>query len=318
MNNANEFRIPEFTMLVGLPASGKTALANQMKGGYTKVHSSDELRQELYGDVNDQTHNQELFVELHRRIKQDLIDGYDVIYDAANINKKRRIAFLQELKNIICRKRCIVVMTPYERCVELNNLRDRKVPESVIRNMLLNWQPPDYSEGWDSIEIHFNMNKDEDIRRWSFPTLFEGDCGIDNFPQENSHHSLTLGEHCRKANRYLRNKYPDKIYIQHAALLHDIGKIETKTYLNSKGENDGDCHYYQHHCVGAYNSMFYLYYYGFSSNLIIYISNLIYYHMHPYISWKSSEKAKMNDRKLLGDEMFNDILLLHEADIAAH
>ena len=40
--------------------------------------------------------------------------------------------------------------------------------------------------------------------------------------------------------------------------------------------------------------------------------------MHPYMSWKSSEKAKMKDWMLLGDEMFNDILLLHEADVAAH
>lgn len=308
---------PVFTMLVGIPGSGKTFYAENMGSGAI-IHSSNKLRFELYGDENDREHNEELFIELHRRIREDLKNGNDVVYDATNVNKKRRIAFLREMTNITCRKCCVVVMTPYERCVELNRLRDRMVPELIIRNMLLNWQPPDYSEGWDSIEIYYNMDKDGDIRRWSFPVLFEGDCGIDNFPQENSHHSLTLGEHCRKANRYLKNKYPDKIDIQFAALLHDIGKIETKSYLNAKGENDGECHYYQHHCVSAYNSMFYFHYYNFPTWQIIYISNLIYYHMHPYMSWKSSEKAKMKDWMLLGDEMFNDILLLHEADVAAH
>ena len=56
----------------------------------------------------------------------------------------------------------------------------------------------------------------------------------------------------------------------------------------------------------------------YSPKDIIYVSNLIYYHMHPYMSWKQSEKAKERDRKLLGDEMFNDVLRLHEADVAAH
>ena len=48
------------------------------------------------------------------------------------------------------------------------------------------------------------------------------------------------------------------------------------------------------------------------------VTNMIYYHMHPYLAWKQSEKAKERDKKLLGEKMFNDIMLLHEADLAAH
>ena len=50
-----------------------------------------------------------------------------------------------------------------------------------------------------------------------------------------------------------------------AALLHDQGKIMTKSRINSKGEDDGNCHYYQHHCVGAYNSIFYTINAGFEN-----------------------------------------------------
>ena len=40
--------------------------------------------------------------------------------------------------------------------------------------------------------------------------------------------------------------------------------------------------------------------------------------MHPYIAWKDSEKAKNRYQKLLGEELFDEIMILHEADVAAH
>lgn len=311
---------PIFTMLIGLPGSGKSTVAEQLdfKSGKPKIHSSDNLREELYGNADTQEHNEELFVELHRRIKDDLRKGIDVVYDATNINKKRRTAFLRELTNIPCKRICIMVMTPYERCVELNKSRKRNVPEEVIERMIKNWQPADYSEGWDDIAVVFNMDKDEDSSNWGLRTLFDGDCGIDNFNQENSHHKLTLGEHCRKAADYILEKSPNDTRLQMAALLHDQGKIMTKSRLNSKGENDGDCHYYQHHCVGAYNSMFYTANAGFSIEDVIYIANLIYYHMHPYLSWNQSKSVERRTRIQIGEKMFDDIMLLHEADVYAH
>ena len=106
-----------------------------------------------------------------------------------------------------------------------------------------------------------------------------------------------------------------------AALLHDVGKLDTKTKFNSRGVEDGEYHYYNHNCAGSYSSMFY-----FNNIETVWnkpcpmsdVTNYIYYHMHPYLAWKQSERAKERDRKLLGDKMFNDIMLLHEADLAAH
>lgn len=313
-------KVPILMMMIGLPGSGKSSIAENMMFESEKpiIHSSDKLREELYGNEDDQTNNEDLFVELHRRIKEDLRKGFNVIYDATNINKKRRIAFLRELTNIHCKHSCLMVMTPYERCIELNKSRKRNVPEEVIERMIKNWQPADYSEGWDDIAVVFNMGKDEDSSNWELKTLFNGDCGIDNFNQENSHHKLTLGEHCRKAADYILEKAPNDTRLQMAALLHDQGKIMTKSRLNSKGEDDGDCHYYQHHCVGAYNSMFYTANAGFSIEDVIYIANLIYYHMHPYLSWKQSKSVERRTRIQIGEKMFDDILLLHEADVYAH
>lgn len=313
-------KIPILTMMVGLPGAGKSTAVESIDYGNGKpiIHSSDKLREELYGDVDNQENNGDLFNELHRRIKEDLKAGRDVIYDATNLSKKRRRAFLRELTNIKCEHVCIVILTPLERCIEQNLKRDRVVPEEVIIKMIKNFQPPEYSEGWDRIILSFNKDKDEPLHRWDLDTLFKGDCGIDNFPQDNKHHKLTLGMHCREAMEYVETEKPNDSRLAIAALLHDEGKILTKSKLNSKGEDDGDCHYYQHHCVGAYDSFFYTLELGFSEEDMIYIANLIYYHMHPYNEWKQSESVMRRHRIQFGEEFYNDLMILHEADLFAH
>ena len=50
----------------------------------------------------------------------------------------------------------------------------------------------------------------------------------------------------------------------------------------------------------------------------LYVAQLIQWHMRPYLAWDVSEKAKQKDRKLLGEHLFNDICLLHAADVSAH
>lgn len=308
-------KYPTLYMMIGLPASGKSYLAEQIKD--STIYSSDKLREELYGDVENQEYNTKLFVELHRRIKNNLRDGNNTVYDATSISKKRRVAFLRELVNIPCKKVAVCMMTTYETCLKRNKIRDRNVPEEVIKRMYMNWCPPDYSEGFDEIALIYTNGYED----YTFENLFFGKTSLDEFNQENSHHSLTLGKHCRAAEKYLRenstNAMPNKD-LRIAALLHDCGKPFCKTKLNSKGEEDTNYHYYQHHCCGAYDSLFYTESMKLQTDTQIKIANLIYYHMHPYLSWKQSDKAKRKDIALIGEEMYEDIMLLHEADVVAH
>lgn len=67
-----------------------------------------------------------------------------------------------------------------------------------------------------------------------------------------------------------------------------------------------------------YLSMFFTDCMGLGTWWQLYIANLIYYHMHPYMSWKQSEKSMMKDRRRIGETMYQDIMRLHEADLAAH
>ena len=110
--------------MVGLPGSGKSTYAKTLTldGKPYIIHSSDKLREELYGDAAIQGDNNKLFAELHKRIKEDLRHGENVVYDATNIKKKNRIAFLRELEDIPCHKDCIVMATEYKACVYNKNV----------------------------------------------------------------------------------------------------------------------------------------------------------------------------------------------------
>lgn len=314
-------------MIVGLPGSGKSTYAETITIDGVKpiIHSSDKLREELYGNAAIQGDNNKLFAELHKRIKNDLRQGKNVIYDATNIKKKNRIAFLKELKDIPCYKDCIVMATEYRACEYNNAHRERKVPSEVIRRMYLNYQPPHESEGFREIIYIFTyLNSDKKLvsnqpnDRYTLSNFFNV---ANEFDQENHHHSLTLGKHCAKAGEYIQNHNPNDFWLLIAALIHDVGKLYTKTRLNSRGIDDGNAHYFNHNCAGSYTAMFIL------SNIekiwgkpcpMSDVTNMIYYHMHPYLAWKQSDKAKERDKRLLGDKMFNDIMLLHEADLSAH
>lgn len=184
--------------LMGIPGSGKTKIAEDIRcpwGNEIITYSSDKLREELFGDVNDQSHNTELFTELHRRVKKNLSEGINVIYDATNLNKKKRRSFLKELSGIDCVRICAPVMAPIEQCIAQNNWRYRTVPMDVIDRMYKNWQPPGYEEGWDVIQPVYNYgNSDGKLpSKYNLETLFSGENGIDRYEQHNSHHTLTLG-----------------------------------------------------------------------------------------------------------------------------
>lgn len=306
--------IPILFMMIGLPASGKSYVAEQIKDENTIVHSSDEIRKELFGDENSQENNQRVFDTLHKRIKGDLSAGKNVVFDATNVSKKRRISFLEYLNNISCYKVAVCVMTPYTNCILRNLQRGRVVPGEVMTKMYKLWTPPYYHEGFDDLiivdnsttKIHLTVNE-----------LFEGTDGLDSFNQHNEHHSLSLGKHCKTTATYNREKFPYSILLYYASLFHDIGKAYTQSKCNSKGIEDGNYHYYSHQNVGAYEALFYMPELHIGDSGALYISNLIYYHMHPYLSWAQSPKALARDRARLGEVMYNDILRLHQADVSA-
>lgn len=306
-------------MMIGLPGSGKSYHASTMEAS---VVSSDAIRAELFGDVNDQDHNNEVFNEVHRRIDNYLKQGVDTVYDATNLSRKRRRAFLKTLPKDT-ETYAIVMCTEYDLCLKNNRNWDRFVPEEVIKRMYKHITIPTYAidEGFD--HISYFRHPDNNVTDIDYFTKCVG------FDQDNPNHTLTLAEHMEKAYNIVHEKAEKSNLDLHmrsllykATLFHDIGKPVCKTYKKFSGVIDTHAHYYNHAEVGAYMMLC-------ARELIparslvrnnaqfvdrITVATLIQNHMRffdnnfeidEFVSKTSPETGEM-------------LMMLHEADVAAH
>lgn len=302
-----------FTMLIGLPGCGKSTWA---KNCQAVIVSSDTLRQELYGDENDQTDPDRIFNEARKRIIMALNAGKDAVLDATNINRKQRMRFIKDIKSqmrktVDLKVAAVWVCVPYHECLSRNANRERNVPEYVIKKMYLNFCPPGYEEGFDEIKLHFAESYYEDYILYNYLEH------ADMYYQQNPHHTLTLGGHSRKCADYVA-QHSDSCLLFDVALLHDCGKPFTASYYNSKGEKCDKLHFYQHHCVGAYDSVFYLKNLGYSDEEAINGARLIWWHMRPLREWRDNPKIKDKDLAMLDKSFIDDFNILHEGDLQAH
>lgn len=305
-----------FYMMVGLPGSGKSTKAEQIKNEFgAQVFSSDALRKEKFGDEKVQKDANGIFKELLNRCVASLDSDHTTILDATNLSYKKRMEFLRELDRKVDKafsKICILMATPYEICCERNRSRERVVPDEAMKRMYCSFYTPSYFEGWDDIKIVYpdEMDRIEELTDKYFADIVD-------FPQDNPHHKYSLSEHLFEARKYIEEHYSylsnkKFLYLKIATTYHDIGKPVTKFFKL----NDSVAHYYNHENVGAYMILFL--FRASSVESVLYISSLICYHMMPYVFEKSKEKTVERYKNLWGEEFYNDIMRLHEADVAAH
>ena len=293
-------------MLVGVAGSGKSTYAQKIKNQHenAEIFSSDALRLELYGDENDQTHNKEVFEELHKRIHAHLAKDGVAIYDACNLTSKIRTGFLKTLKSSV-RKVCHIIPATYDQAVARQELRERKVPAEVIHRQFCSFQTPYWHEGWDEIHLHTTAES-----RLNLYDMVEASVKI---PHCNPHHKYTIGKHCFKAFQYAHDAGFSEL-IQDAALYHDIGKPFVKSFTNSRGEATDVAHYYSHQNYGAYLILL-----GGEDNFEVDISPLtlsflVCYHMEEFIRKDKVDKFY----NLVGPAATKQLKQLHECDVNAH
>lgn len=300
---------PNFYVMVGLSASGKSTIAEQIaRDEDCIIISTDKIRGEICDEgVIDQSKNDEVFKLFHTRIKDNLLRGVNVIADATNINMKARRCLLENVKKVECHKIAYIVPKSVDKCIDDNIYKEYPVPHHVIQKQMMNFQIPFYKEGFDEIIIHCF---DEEYTN----SAFVEDCYdlMENFNQQNPHHTMSLGEHCMFTNErfkhmsgYIYTEYP------FAASIHDIGKLFTQKF-----DEEGIAHYYQHENVGCYyllsNIQNIKQYRDYSNEELLNILFLINYHMMP-MSW-DSDKAKNTWKRRFGDYKYKLLLDFNECD----
>lgn len=279
--------------LVGLSASGKSTIGKKLaEENNAVIISSDAIRGEICEDgVADQSKNEEVFRIFHKRIKDNLTNGVNVIADATNVTLKARRSLLENVAKVDCYKIAYIVPKPVEQCIRDNVGREYPVPDGVIEKQMNRFQIPFKEEGFDEIIIHqFNTVINE---------KFMENClhMMNGFNQKNPHHTMDLNSHCDYVFRqFLKYQYLRQYNI--AARLHDIGKVFTQTF-----DDEGVAHYYEHENVGCYYLL---------SNIdsILFITNLmenefldmlflINYHMLP-MSWNEKKwKRRFGEEKYM-------------------
>ena len=311
---------PYFIMMIGLSGSGKSTVSQKIYEKLSKetdivILSSDDIGAELLNDINDQSNNNLVFSTLHKRVVNNLKNNISVIYDATNLNLKDRKGIMEQLKDINCTKIAYVMCTSFEECKKRNANRERVVPEAVIDKQRIKFSIPLYGEGfvfidmdgWQSVLFGYNYKRLYDGYN-VMSTLLKS---MTNFDQKTHCHDFTLLEHEIKTYRKVlqddNNK--DKKYLLQACLVHDFGKLYTQT-INKIGE----CSYYGHANVGVYELLQNLDCFELETfEELLKCLSLINYHMEMF-NLEEAKATTVEKKKQVFGELYEDLLILHEAD----
>ena len=306
-------------MLVGLPASGKSSYAKRLaEETGAKVFSSDELR-----ETTGERDNAKVFSTLREGIRRELLEGNDCVLDATNVGRKKRTAFLNELRVEGVERTCVLFVVPVEECKRRNALRENRhgVTDEVIDRMFLGFEVPWFSDGFDRIEVIAYDGGYEPVP--SEETL-------DAFKQDNRHHELTVGEHERLAAAYVEKRFVFTEWYPHvleAARRHDDGKFYAKTFRSSRSEPTTEAHFYGHENASAYLFLLRAFCsgryeregeYPFTQWGRLFVALLVNLHMRPLNAWKLSRASRERDELRFGKETIECLEALNEADLFAH
>lgn len=315
----------KFTMLIGIQGSGKSTYA--MKRAFVdnkvRVLSSDLIREALLGDRTDQDHNPTIFNIMNRQVLVLLESGYDVIYDATNVSLTRRIGVLKMLPKGVFTK-AVYFATPLKIAMMRDRDREYEVGEEIIERTYRRLDVPTVFEGFNEIEYidgsysHISqLTREESIEKAleNVKTYNQyKNCFLTNalskcidFAQDNPNHTLSVSKHMYKAYENIIKDNPEESRVLLAALLHDCGKPYCREY-----KDDGYACFYGHDKISAQMA----------------VSKMIELHMHPYdIAYISTlinlhmrmhqEAGKEKLLKLVGDDMYKELEILHQADSTA-
>ena len=217
-------------ILAGVAGVGKSTYINQHKKDNDLVLSSDQLRIEMYGNLEEgNKHNGEVFNELNNRLRQAIKthDG-DIYYDTTAVSRKQRAGLYKQIKKTAelnnYEIEVVLLHKPLEQNKAQNNQRTgfARVPDDVIERMYKALKAPRIGVDCDSFQVvapDFSEYMDEINHR------------IDE-PHNSPYHAETLQEHMDMVNG-LAEKTKDERLIE-LAYHHDLGKAVSRTRNNKR------------------------------------------------------------------------------------
>ena len=132
---------------IGIPGVGKSTFMEELSEKFNiPIVSSDNIREEMYGNASIQGDYKEVFEEVYKRINKLLIDQNTCILDATHCTRwARSSAIFHTLPDQVI---YIVMNNDIEQAKKRNAARERVVPNKVIYKMARNLrhEPPHENE----------------------------------------------------------------------------------------------------------------------------------------------------------------------------
>ncbi|SET23917.1 AAA family ATPase [Paenibacillus sp. NFR01] len=310
-------------MLIGVPGSGKSHYAKACcKREKAVPVSTDAIRERLFGKESRQRNTYRVFGEAFTEIEHALSAGRNVVFDATNVTRERRLQFFKRFDGVPVEGH--ICAPPYEKIRERLLSRKRSIDDKVLRKYLKNFEFPVLAEGFARLHI-VPTPDDTGLNRGVLEQLLAGNPDHDRlfanlhqcryfgamlgFNQESPFHSKTLSEHTHAVMDYVNAFYEGEhlLEMQLAALFHDIGKPFCKVWKESRGHYS----YYGHEHVSAAMACHVLDQLGYDEAFILHVVNLVSFHMEIL---HGGDAGASKIYHLLGGAMLAELYFFAEAD----
>lgn len=308
-------------ILIGPAGSGKSTYSNKIKNENTIMLSSDEIRKELFNDLNhqDKASHVKVFDLMNKRLKQILKkeDNKIIIYDATNLSRKRRANLYNMTKsiNINNKVEAVIFFTSLNELIFRNATREheKQVPEKIILNMYKSTQTPQISFDCDNIkcigEKWFvenanlkNVKTVKDVTLLISPQYgnIENELFLNYTNHDTPYHIESVDEHIAWTIENANTEF-----LKTVAIFHDLGKGLNKIYDNEKQKAT----YRGHEMLGAYYLLNYLYSTNQLTNENLEMVYTVAYHMLRREKMRKNKLNQMMTSQNLIDQLnaFNKI-----------
>ena len=152
---------PKFIVLSGIPGQGKSTYAATLG---VKIICADTTRKTLTGNESDMSRDDYVWGHLlPEQIKVAFSNREDCVFDATNINVKRRREVMKMGKRWgYTNFECHFISPNLEVALKQNLMRARQVPPNIIENFAKKWEVPTLDEGFSRI---LDLTTGEEFRR---------------------------------------------------------------------------------------------------------------------------------------------------------
>lgn len=324
--------MPEVHMTCGIAGSGKSCLASLLVNQYNAVYvSSDDLREQWYGNAAVQGDNSALFTEIRQIIRRALNSGKHVVYDATNLSRRRRIHFIRnDVRGYSVTAHA--VCPSLSSCLEQNKRRKRQVREEVIHHMYRNFELPFQEEGFKQVHYYpsikelvsdtftfeaFLKNPPSYQEFFHSFNILEGFSNVYELPHDTKKHTFSVSRHLYHTLLEIPKRYEQfpPLHVLWAGILHDLGKGETKSFVRFNGETRKYAGYDGHENVGTYLTIRNLHLLGYPQDFIRSTAKLVQFHHFQEIA---SKKQRKQASLLLNPNEMMELSFLQDSNKSAN